>query len=226
MGPVADDAVLLLLEALDDPCPDLRAAAAAALGRGTGLPATVVAALTAVLDDRDPEARVAAARALGTLKSSAVAAIPAIRGLLDEPDVRIRTAALESLASIGVETDALIPACIRVLEDTARDSTTLRAPAWYWLYGMRKGGDEQTAVQIAAVRILAKLGAQACAALSALREALDDRYEELRLEAAIALLALRPPDTADAVLVLRQLSRSESESIRAAAQRALEEARR
>jgi HEAT repeat protein len=103
IGAEAREAIPALREALHDPDRDLRIAAAAALWRVEGDPATVPPVLLAALRGQDALVPQRALETLGRLGPWARAAIPAIRDLLDDDDIAMRHAAAAALRQIGQE---------------------------------------------------------------------------------------------------------------------------
>lgn len=83
MGPAA---VPKLVEALQDPNPQVRTVAARVLARIGPEAVIAVPTLQLLLEDADDEVRRAATRALGQIGPAAAAAIPDLIRLLEEPD--------------------------------------------------------------------------------------------------------------------------------------------
>ncbi|PSP55909.1 phycocyanin alpha phycocyanobilin lyase [Halobacteriales archaeon QS_1_67_19] len=106
-----------LVESLSADLPELRMAAANALGRIGDRAGTK--ALAGRLEDPDPRVRARAARALGRIEDPR--AVPALRARLDDGQVEVRREAADSLGRIGGE--KALAALLELLDD---DSETVR----------------------------------------------------------------------------------------------------
>ena len=111
--------VPVLLEALRNADPRLRAKAAENLGLMVPECAKVVSGLLSVLDDPDPEVRVKAVSSLGLLESEAEAAIPALLHIVTQSkDGCVRRQSALALGRIGTRNpDAVMPALLEALRD-------------------------------------------------------------------------------------------------------------
>lgn len=87
---IGGDAVGPLVQALNDPEPAVRTAAARALAAIGPEASQATPALMQALDDRDHQVRVAAARALGQIGPAAHEAVPALLQVLREEAIRQR----------------------------------------------------------------------------------------------------------------------------------------
>ncbi len=108
--------------ALGNPAPEVRATAAAALGRLGRQAAEVAPALLATMKDEMPEVRVLSATALGRVAPGDEKAIEALGlALTGDPDVDVQSAAASGLGGMGPQAAAAVPVLIRALND--RDGT-------------------------------------------------------------------------------------------------------
>jgi len=98
LGPQASAAVPALVQALDDPHPQVQSEATAALGR---IGKTAVPALTELLTDNHPAIRRAAAFSLGEMGPQAEGAITALIESLTDSNKDVRASTVYSLAMIG-----------------------------------------------------------------------------------------------------------------------------
>lgn len=103
--------------ALADLDPDVRAAAASALGKLGSTAAFAVSSLAAALGDRDPRVRRAAAWALGDVGPGAAEAVPALIDALSDGDGRVRWRAVRALRAIGPAAALAVPELSRALTD-------------------------------------------------------------------------------------------------------------
>ena len=108
--------------ALSDPAPEVRATAAAALGRLGRQAKGVAPALLATMKDKMAEVRVLSATALGRVAAGDEKAIEALGlALAGDPDVDVRSAAARARGALGPPAAAAAPVLIRALND--RDET-------------------------------------------------------------------------------------------------------
>ncbi|MDG3007269.1 HEAT repeat domain-containing protein [Paludisphaera mucosa] len=89
-----------LIEAVNDPSPDVRAEAAGALSSFPWRPG-VLEAMLSLLDDPDEGVRVSSASALGYLGERR--AVPALLGALNDPSAEVRRFARHSLKLLGAD---------------------------------------------------------------------------------------------------------------------------
>jgi HEAT repeat protein len=206
-------AVPELSRALEDPNPEVRGAAAEAVGR-IGPPARGAApALLGLLGLEQPvEVRRAAVGALGNVGADADAVAPRLLPFLTDEDEGVRSGAERSLAKFGAGVVPRLRAALtghgaalrreaagvlgRIGPD-AKDAAKELAQAL---------GDKDPAVRRAAAEALGKIGPEAGPdALSALEAALKDADPEVRSQAALALGDVGPsaedaaPDLLDAL---------------------------
>lgn len=130
------------------------------------LPLTVPALIQ---DLRDARRRVAAAQALGRLGAGARPAVPELLTALTEKDAELRTEALASLNRIGPPDEKDVPLLVAVLRD----------------------GDFAAGRRYA-LESLARLGAKAEPAVTALADALKDPSAEVRIKSAELLGIIGP----------------------------------
>lgn len=132
-----------LVRALADRAPDVRRAAALALGRGGAADPHTIRAITSLLhDDRDPTVRQAAADALGSLEEAGEPAVPVLIAALRDRAPSVRASAAGALGEIGASSarsnpDSISDALSAALADgdrlvrltAARALRTIGAPA-------------------------------------------------------------------------------------------------
>lgn len=100
MGPKAKGQMPLLLEALKDPDPVVRAYAGGALGEIGAKAKRAVPELSEALKDRNSAVRLGAATALGKIGRKAREAVPALEAAAQDKDGEVRQAASEALERI------------------------------------------------------------------------------------------------------------------------------
>ena len=114
-GPNAASAVNHVAQALSDPDPDVRSAAAWALSQIGAPAASAIPALEKSLSDSNPRVRSLSAVALQSFGPKAVAAVPALIAALHDPIPFVRAPAADALGSIGPSAkpavEALASAC-------------------------------------------------------------------------------------------------------------------
>jgi len=100
LGPYDKAVASALIPALKDPV--VNHAAAAALGRATGQPTTVVPALIGCLEDTNngPHLRACAATSLMWFRENAEQALPALTNALTDIDPEVRSAAATSISEV------------------------------------------------------------------------------------------------------------------------------
>lgn len=209
------DAAPLLRSLLDDPEPEVRAAACETVGalHATALLDDVLQRLA----DREPEVRVAAAHALGQIAEPA--AHEALARAVADPEFEVRAAALGALARVGApEAFATI---VGSLSDRRREVVVAalgalgelgRPEAVYAL--LDRADDPSSEVAEAAVRSLAALGAPEAVptyvrlvrsapvgvSLAAIDAAVAVGAREVTPALASEVLSPRAPETAEAAL--------------------------
>lgn len=190
-----------LLDALEDPDPSVRQAAAK--GLGTGGVTEIDKRMIEWLGDLDPKTRVVAADVLGDLNSKDGA--DALTRSLGDPDPSVRQHAVRALAAIGRRGNrAVVLAIIPRLED---DKAEVKREAIEQLEAL---GDKRAVIPLvarfaesspplitAAVRAIGRLGDRS--AVPALVRLLGDTRDEVRTAAVGALGVLGAVDALDAL---------------------------
>lgn len=140
IGPDASAAVPALIEALSDPDPSLRRAAAQTLG-SIG-PAAQAAAPALVAQFADPYGVVGsiAAEALGSIGAAAVPTL--VEALLDR-DTSVRQLAIEALSRAGAAATSAVPDLLRALADPDEE---IRVPAAEALGQVARGSEVEPAI--------------------------------------------------------------------------------
>ena len=162
----------------------------------------VVPAVVENLKNTDPKVREAAVTLLWDLGRSAAAAVPALIAVLDDPaDGRPGSRPLRALLSVGPDSDAVVPALLR---STSVGELETRFHPWGRYEESNAPGDpaalaaalkdQELTVRRMAAFCLWEIGPRADPVLPAVRAALKDPDEEVRLIAAGALIARRPED--------------------------------
>lgn len=176
-----------------------------------------VPGLLDILNGPDPDMRVCAAEALGGIGPGARAAVPAlVRALrandpvLDDKARILRDHAIVALGKIGAAARPAVPALNRLLDVALRSrKDAFGSDEWPLVEALARIDEAPVAkLTEAFVRdgdslCLARLGVSAKAAAPALRKALADRRPQVRIDAALALIAIEPP-APDAVAVLTE----------------------
>ncbi len=170
---IEDDAVPalpLLAESLRDSDRFVRGSAARAIGNiAPEKAALAVPALAELLRDPDLEVRKTTAKTLTEMGQVAQAAVPALALAVNNGDVEGRLLALEALRSIGPEKGkSAVPSLIQALSTP------------------------DPRVKRQAAKLLGSYGADALAALPALRHCIGDDDQEVRQNAAEAILEIEP----------------------------------
>jgi HEAT repeat protein len=151
----------------NDKVPEVRAAAAKALGRLGNLSTPMVKVLSNALQDKDVNTRAAAAEALGRIGTAASASAPELKAALADKETIVRQWAAFSLGRIGNE------------GATATEEL-----------GKLLTSDPDPLVRAEAALSIGLLGTEAKAAIPALLEALDQEKEKeitVRIQAAKSL---------------------------------------
>jgi len=166
LEPGCEAALPALLEALDDPHPNVRAAAARSLGQGSFASEGTASRLTRMLfEESDEQARGQAANAAAKMGSFAPLTVPGLLSCLerDVPMDFSSTHAASALESLGPAAAGAVSGLIKLL---SRSDLERRD---------------------AAARILGRIGVGAIQAVPALLKATEDSDVSLQAEAAIAL---------------------------------------
>jgi HEAT repeat protein len=244
IGPSAESAVPGLIRALSSPCLPVRISAAEALAN-IGLPVeSAVPALVAGLSDPFADGRQAMAACLAHIGAAAEPAVPALLPLLADREDEVREAAAAALEQIGPKT---VPALIELVQtlDVQRLKTWFESKMdvtqWHasstvgavaidpqkilmnlsWTaYDIMKERSSLEAAQIAALRIMGKLGPAAQAAVPALSKAVADSNPDIR-SAAVQALGQIGSTARNVIPGLVQLLGDSSESVRTASVMAL-----
>jgi hypothetical protein len=128
-GPDAASAVNQVAQALSDPDPDVRSAAAWALSQIGAPGAAALPALEKSLADPNARVRSLSAVALQSFGPKAAPAIPALMAALHDPAPYVRAPAADALGSIGPSAKAAVPALTERLMVTDDQAYVLRSMA-------------------------------------------------------------------------------------------------
>jgi HEAT repeat protein len=191
--------------------PDAVIAVAARLGPASR---QLVPALVENLKHADPKVREAAVTLLWDLGRFAVAAVPALIAALDDPAEEVRALVPRALLSVGPDSDTVVPALLR---SASAGALEIRFRRWGRYEESNAPGDpaalaaglkdKNPAVRRVAAFCLWEIGPRAEPVLPAVRAALKDPDEEVRLIAAGALIVRRPGDAAAEALLIAALPR-------------------
>jgi HEAT repeat protein len=157
----------VILAALKDPSPIVRATAAHWLGSLAPDHGEVIPALAKALKDSDKSVRGNALRSLGEARVELEAVVTAVAGSLNDKDEGIRWQAAALLPPYGPPAREAVPALVNLL-----------------------GRDPNNRLRGKAAITLGELGPKAQAAIPALREALTDEHVNVRSAATEALKAI------------------------------------
>ena len=189
--------------ALGDPAPNVRATAAAALGRLGRQAEAATPALLAAMKDETPGVRVLSATALGRVAPGNREAIEALGlALTEDPNVNVRNAAASGLGWMGPQAAAAAPAMIRAMND--RDGTVrVHVIVALGRIGPADGSvasalktiaeqDPSADFRIWAIRALGLIGGKSDLVVPTLLKMLDDANGNIRNAAAYQLGEIRP----------------------------------
>ncbi len=194
LGSLGASAAPLLVEALKDPDPDIRAAAAGGLKKMGADARVALPALLQALNDKNTYVVAWSVEALGNIGAEAKEAVPELIRLLHPVQEYPRRAAAEALGKMGPDAKAAIPALLEALEDKDLYLPFNAARAL-----VKIGADPGPAIPVLvresgrfdeARHIVAGLGA---AAVPELVRALDAPKDEMRFNAARTLMEMGPP---------------------------------
>jgi HEAT repeat protein len=171
-----------------------------------------IPALTAALSHGNPRVRRHAANAFWYFGRRAERAAPALAELLVDDDVEIRRKAAAALGELRPRSDEAIESLIHALGDEDAEVRQLAAAALEEIGPSARSAadrlaesldDEESDVRKAAIRALKRTGA-ATAVVPAITKVLDDKNEEVRIEALLALSSFgREASTAIPQVILR-----------------------
>ena len=191
----ADDSVAGLIKQLQDDKLEVRLQAADALANLGPDAKEAIPALTAALKgDKEAKVRAYAAFALKKMGAEAKEAVPALTDALKDKDEEVRSVAADALGQLGADAKSAVPALAEALKDP--DSGPHAAQALG-----RIGPDAKdalpaltAALQDSAVRPFAAqtIGSSARPACRLLTKALEDKDDDVRLYAVLALRLVGP----------------------------------
>ncbi len=174
----------------------------------------LVPAVVGNLKAGDPKVREAAVALLWDLGRCAAASVPDLIAALDDPAEDVRALVPRALLSVGPDSNAVVPALLR---SASAEELETRFHPWGRYEESNAPGDpaalagalkeKDPAVRRVAAFCLWEIGPRADPVLPAVRAALNDPDEEVRLIAAGALIARRPGDTEAEALLTAALSR-------------------
>jgi hypothetical protein len=122
-------AVKAVAEALTDPDPDIRAAAAWALSQMAAVAAPAISALEKAMVDANPRVRSLSAVALRSMGPKAVDAVPALVQALSDPAAYVRAPSADAIGSIGPTARAAVQPLMERLLTTGEEVYVLRSVA-------------------------------------------------------------------------------------------------
>lgn len=183
----------VLLKALTDRDPRLRAAAAPVLGKMGGKARRAVPALVAVLRDDDETVRLEAIAALGEIGPAAKDAAPALLRLIRDEDSILEPFVVSALGNLGTD---VVPVLASALSErlvhrrrvAAEALSMIGANAASAQASLTTGlADSDPAVRLYCARTLGLMGPNAKKSAPSLQKALKDSVITVRLEAGLAL---------------------------------------
>jgi HEAT repeat protein len=220
----AAEIIPLLLHELPGNPPEVQYAIVYALGQfGPEAREAVPALVRLVAGNPDKKAadddvRSTAAYALGEIGEDGSTVVPVLIAALNDPDFNIRSQAVEALGKFGEEAQAAIPLLLRLIPESAGDSTEPDAPSLAELRGCAAASlgdiqcnaetvvpalvsnlmDSDVSARMRKAEALGKFGEEARLALPALTRLLEDEDPDVRASATNALLAIDPQAAAKA----------------------------
>jgi len=126
LGPQAADAIPALIEAFDDPAPEVSRDLSYALG---GIGPKLMPHLVKALKDPRPRVRAGAAASLSSFRDDPDASVPLLINALRDDSWLVRSEAARSLEVYGPKTQAAVPALIKALKDENRQVAGFAASA-------------------------------------------------------------------------------------------------
>ncbi len=195
-GPKAAAAVPALIKALSSSDMQLRWRAARAVGAIGPKAAAATDALIALLGDDDPLVREYAVDAMGRIGVADERVVKALAKAMTDEDHQVRAEAVGALASLDLEPQQRIALVVGVLNEA---EPSVVAPA---LQTIAEHAKEGSPTLIKALKnpqsrywgclIAAEMGTRAKHAVTALGEAAQDEFPEIRMEALLALGSIGP----------------------------------
>jgi HEAT repeat protein len=219
--PLPGEGIPLLIRSLDQEDSNRRSRIVGTLEQ---FGAAAIPALLQALRSPDSRVRAGSARALGLIETgrklradretySEMGVVAGLVEALTDGEVEVMRAAGDALSMIGPpETTSAIPAFLNILRE--RNPLTFRAAAaeMGWIPSTEPGfeaelvdalGDPDGEIRASAANLLGRLEVPATsAAIPALLEAINDKAEEGRFEAAVALARIAPEISAAGVPIL------------------------
>lgn len=187
----ASNQVPKLLQAMNDPDPEIRWRAEFALGR---IQPSGLKSLTESLRDKSPKIRISAAQVLGPLARRAAPTVPALLDALADPEGEVRVWVVKALGDIDPSNPQVVSALLRTLRDPSPD------------------------VRRVTLVILIRLGPAAAGSATVLADVLQDADPGIRADACIALRRLGTDGRAGVTALISRLSDPESNVRKCAAQ--------
>jgi HEAT repeat protein len=187
----------VLIDALNNPNPQVRELAVVALAELPVTPARRVGALAKAMRDANARVRRRAARALGDFGSHALPALTVLITGLRDPDTSVRRDAAGSLGRLGPAAQPAVPGLVTLLAET------------------------DTRTRVVAATALKRIGP---VAIPCLVRGLAHTDAELRGRCA-SVLGYLAPDDPEIAAALRAAAGDENEEVRRRAGEALEETR-
>lgn len=226
MGPQAASAVPALIKAMGSSDLQLRWRAARAVGAMGPEAAAADEALVALLGDSDPLVREYAADSLGRIGVVNESVLEALGKAATDESPQVRAEAVGAINSFELEPSQRIALLVNVLNDA---EPSVVAPA---LHTIAENAPEGSETLIKALKnpksrywgclIAAEMGPRAKHAVSALSDAAQDEFPEVRMEALLALGAIGP-DASSALPTINAALNDESGAVHYAAIYALGE---
>ncbi|OHB85184.1 MAG: hypothetical protein A2V98_20435 [Planctomycetes bacterium RBG_16_64_12] len=183
------------IDLLSSPDTAARLQAIDQLGAQAANAAEAVVPLTALLKDASAEVRAHAARSLGEIGAPAKPAAPELASLLKDDDPSVRRQAVKALAAIRPGPKVMLPLFIKLMKDSD-PGVQMRV-----LNATAEAGEAAVPGLIEALKndelaywacvVLRDIGPSAKAAVPALAEKLNDPRPDIRLQAVLALGAMK-----------------------------------